>query len=40
MDNKNKYSNGYHKIIDTEKNVEGMKDHLTDLKPKLKDAAE
>ena len=38
--NKNKYDNGYEKIIVTEKSVEKMQQSLTDLQPKLKKAAE
>lgn len=34
-----KYENGYEKIIQTEKSVEGMKINLIELKPKLKQAA-
>ena len=34
-----KYENGYEKIIDTEKSVEGMQKNLIELQPKLKQAA-
>jgi dynein heavy chain len=34
-----KYENGYEKIIQTEKSVEGMQKNLIELQPKLKQAA-
>ena len=37
---RNKYENGYEKIITTEKKVEEMQVNLIDLQPKLKIAAE
>lgn len=37
--NIDKYENGYKKIIDTEKNVEGMQKKLIKLQPELKEAA-
>lgn len=39
MQNINKYENGYEKIINTEKSVEQMQINLTELQPKLKEAA-
>ena len=38
--NINKYANGYERIITTEKTVGKMQERLTDMKPKLKEAAE
>ena len=40
MDNKNKYENGYEKIVVTEGSVSKMQQSLEDLQPKLKKAAE
>ena len=39
MQNISKYENGYEKIINTEKSVEQMQTNLTELQPKLKEAA-
>ena len=36
----NKYANGYERIITTETNVGKMQEQLTEMKPKLKEAAE
>ena len=38
--NINKYANGYERIITTEKTVGKMQEQLTEMKPKLKEAAE